>query len=161
MSDIAGEILAIELGLGEGNAGHAFFGEFFDFAQSGGAVNWPLGSFAFVDLLGFFGEARADIFEVFFDVMMHAQEHLFEFLCGRRRCRRRGGLFYLGRRSGRLLFLYMDGAGMGQLFDFGAAASGARNEFLVGLFLEVFKAWKPAFEVVLLLTEEIVNDHKD
>ena len=48
---------------------------------------------------------------------------------------------------------------MRHFFDFSRAASGARDEFLVRLLLKVFEAGKPAFEVVIFLTEKIIDDH--
>ena len=62
-----------------GHEGHAFFGELFGFFDGCGAVNRPLGGFAFVNLLRFFGESRADVFEVLLDVMMHAKQHFLKF----------------------------------------------------------------------------------
>jgi len=153
--EIAG--LTIQLWLRQGKEWNALVSEFLDFLTRRGAVDRPLRGFPFVDLLGFIGEARADILEILLYVVMHLNQHLFKFCCCRRR--RQGGFRLLCRWCW-LLLLYMDSAGMGHFFDFGRATGRARDEFFVGLLLKLFEAWKPTLKAMFLLAQEIVDHHK-
>jgi hypothetical protein len=53
----------------------------------------------------------------------------------------------------------VDGAGVGNFLDLGRAASRAGDQLFFRLFLEVFKARKPALKTVFLLTDEIIDHH--
>ena len=44
-----------------------------------GAMDRPFLDFAVMYLAGLFGEAAADVLEIFLDVLMHPNQHLFEF----------------------------------------------------------------------------------
>jgi hypothetical protein len=53
----------------------------------------------------------------------------------------------------------MNRAGMGYLLHALAAACRARDELLVGLFLEIFEAGKPALKLMIFLAEKVIDDH--
>ncbi|OGP19301.1 MAG: hypothetical protein A2038_02875 [Deltaproteobacteria bacterium GWA2_57_13] len=55
----------------------------------------------------------------------------------------------------------MHGAGVRELFDVCGAAGRAGNLALCNLFLIALKVREPPFETVVLLADEIVDDHKD
>lgn len=48
---------------------------------------------------------------------------------------------------------------MGHLLHSLAAACRARNQLFFGLLLKIFKAWKPALELMLFLADKVVNYH--
>jgi hypothetical protein len=130
----------------------------FAFMAAQHASRKPFFGFAFMNLFSLFGKTRPDVFKVFLDVMVHANQGFLKF---NRRHRYRGLLFrLLGRRLCRRLFLlYMDGASVGQFFNFGAAAGGAGDKFFLRLFLKVFETRKPAFETMIFLAAQIVDNH--
>jgi len=107
-----------------------------------------------------FGEPWPHVLEVLAHVMVEPDQKLFSLFCRKPDLR----TFF---RSGRLLLLFrfvssiaQHGAGVGHLFHLGAAAGGARDQFLDRLLLKTFKARKPAFKAVILLANEVVNNHK-
>ena len=110
-----------------------------------------------VDLTRLLGEASPHILKVLLDIVMDADNHLLEFRGGKSPGWRIVWLFFFG--NG-LLFLDVDGAGMGQSFHPGCAASRAGDLLFPGLFLVILKTGKPAFELMLFRTEQVVNDHK-
>jgi hypothetical protein len=150
-------LLAVQVRFRKNYMGNAFIGKLSCFSSRRGAVNRPLFSLSSVNLPRLIGKPRSDVFEILFNVMVNLKKHFLKF--SRRWRRRRCSARCLCRRSW-LLLLYMYGAGMRYLLNFCRAASRTGNQVLLGLFLILLEARKPALKVVYFLAEKIIDHHK-
>src|ERR671923_1662330 len=138
---------------------NAFFDKLRPLFRCCSAVNRPFLGIAVVDLACFFSKAGADVFEIFFNVVMHPNQHLLELS---RRWRRGWTLRCLRTRQRfrMFFFLHVNGAGVGQLLNSSATAGWTGDQLFLGLLLIFFVAWKPGFETMLFFAEKIVDNHR-
>ena len=115
----------------------------------------PWLDFTMEDLARLLGEAGTHVLKILADVIMEANEHLLSISF-----RNRGNVRFFDRFPALFFFtLYVDGAGMGNLFHFGSAADGTGDLAFLGLLLIPLEAWKPPLKAVFFLADQVIDDH--